>query len=89
MPKKKTEDTIVKTLPAKERWFVQRTTPAGFVFDTTGKVDRSQYSLWLEVEGGYRLIKKSALPTDFEEIAMSWGAEPEPKKRRAHKEDHS
>ena len=87
MPKK-TEQKIVKSLPAKERCFVQHVTAAGFTFYTTGKQDRSQYSLWLETEDGYLLIKKAAEPIGFSEIANEWAAE-KPKKKRARKTDHS
>ena len=75
MPKK-TEQKVVKQLPVpKERWHVRHLTPSGLYFDTTGKRDPSQFSLWLETEDGYLLIKKSASPKDFEEIAMNWESE--------------
>ena len=73
---KTTDQKVVKQLPVpKERWFVHQLSPCGLYFDTTGKRDRSQYSLWLETGDGYLLIKKSVSPKGFEQIAMNWESE--------------
>ena len=82
---KKTEQRVVKDLPKNERHFVKKITENGYTFHITGKHDRSRYSLYLESEGGFLLIKHAPEPVDFNEVADSWGEEPKAKQKRARK----